>query len=155
MKIEIQKTQIPEKICALIDYVKGDNYCNDVLHGEATPEELLAILTHCTPNMPQTGVEEWQRKMFHEACNYVYNAYEKIVPFDFSKVRGVAAESALELDLFRDVLDVPFPAPKNPKFTFIDLFAGIGGDQGDRSLIFYFERGRDSGVKATSVFSSG
>jgi hypothetical protein len=24
-------------------------------------------------------------------------------------------------------------------------------DQGDRSLIFYFERGRDSGVKATSV----
>ena len=30
-----------------------------------------------------------------------------------------------------------------------------GRDQGDRSLIFYFERGRDSGVKATSVFSSG
>lgn len=23
--------------------------------------------------------------------------------------------------------DIPFPAPKNPKFKFIDLFAGIGG----------------------------
>ena len=38
-----------------------------------------------------------------------------------------AAESPLENDLFADFFDVPFPAPKNPKFTFIDLFAGIGG----------------------------
>lgn len=38
-----------------------------------------------------------------------------------------AAESPLENDLFADFFNVPFPSPKNPKFTFIDLFAGIGG----------------------------
>lgn len=38
-----------------------------------------------------------------------------------------AAESPLENDLFADFFDVPFPAPENPKFTFIDLFAGMGG----------------------------
>ena len=38
-----------------------------------------------------------------------------------------AADSPLESDLFTDFFNVPFPAPKNPKFTFIDLFAGIGG----------------------------
>lgn len=38
-----------------------------------------------------------------------------------------AAESPLENDLFAEFFNVPFPAPKNPKFTFIDLFAGIGG----------------------------
>jgi DNA (cytosine-5)-methyltransferase 1 len=38
-----------------------------------------------------------------------------------------AAESPLESDLFSDFFDVPFPAPEKPKFTFIDLFAGIGG----------------------------
>lgn len=38
-----------------------------------------------------------------------------------------AAESPLENDLFRDFFDVPFPAPEHPKFTFIDLFAGMGG----------------------------
>lgn len=39
----------------------------------------------------------------------------------------MAAECPLESDLFAEFFNVPFPAPKNPKFTFIDLFAGIGG----------------------------
>jgi DNA (cytosine-5)-methyltransferase 1 len=39
----------------------------------------------------------------------------------------MAAESPLESDLFADFFKVPFPAPENPKFTFIDLFAGMGG----------------------------
>ena len=39
----------------------------------------------------------------------------------------MAAESPFENDLFADFFNVPFPAPKNPKFTFIDLFAGMGG----------------------------
>ena len=38
-----------------------------------------------------------------------------------------AAESPLENDLFADFFNVPSPAPENPKFTFIDLFAGMGG----------------------------
>lgn len=126
MAKEILKRPISDKERTLIDYAQGEGYCNDVLKGEATPDELLAILTHCIPQMQQIGVEQWQRDMFREACDYVYNAYEKIVPFDYSKIRK-AAESPLEQDLFRDVLDVPFPAPENPTFTFIDLFAGIGG----------------------------
>ena len=43
------------------------------------------------------------------------------------EVVTMAADSPLESDLFADFFNVPFPAPKNPKFTFIDLFAGIGG----------------------------
>lgn len=127
MAKEILKKPIPDKVRALIDYAQGNGYCANTLNGEATPEELLAILTHCTPQMPQVGVEEWQRNMFSDACDYVYSAYEKIVPFDYKKVNRVVSESALELDLFRDVLDVPFPAPEHPTFTFIDLFAGMGG----------------------------
>ncbi len=40
---------------------------------------------------------------------------------------GVLSDANLPYDLFPELCDVPFVAPKNPKFTFIDLFAGIGG----------------------------
>lgn len=43
------------------------------------------------------------------------------------EVVWMAAESPLENELFSDFFKVPFPAPENPKFTFIDLFAGMGG----------------------------
>lgn len=37
------------------------------------------------------------------------------------------ADNPFECDLFSDFFDVPFEAPGNPKYTFIDLFSGIGG----------------------------
>ena len=54
---------------------------------------------------------------------------ERILP---QNVRGaLTSNSVAEEDpnqlLFPDLLDVPFPPPQKPKFTFIDLFAGIGG----------------------------
>ncbi len=39
----------------------------------------------------------------------------------------VSEPSALQYSLFQDIFQAPFPGPENPKFTFIDLFAGIGG----------------------------
>ena len=40
---------------------------------------------------------------------------------------GIVEEPASEYNLFPELFSIPFPAPENPKFTFIDLFAGIGG----------------------------
>ena len=37
------------------------------------------------------------------------------------------AESPLDYPLFADFFDVPFPDPNPANFTFIDLFAGMGG----------------------------
>ncbi|MFZ4456834.1 MAG: DNA cytosine methyltransferase [Bacteroidales bacterium] len=39
---------------------------------------------------------------------------------------SIVAETAIQQLLF-EVENVPFPTPPKPKFTFIDLFAGIGG----------------------------
>jgi DNA (cytosine-5)-methyltransferase 1 len=40
---------------------------------------------------------------------------------------GVADDGAFQQYLFNDVFQAPFKGPENPDFTFIDLFAGIGG----------------------------
>lgn len=41
--------------------------------------------------------------------------------------QAIAAEPDFQTGLFDDIFNVPFPSPLHPKFTFIDLFAGIGG----------------------------
>lgn len=38
-----------------------------------------------------------------------------------------ACECGIQGDIFTDYISVPFPAPLHPQFSFIDLFAGIGG----------------------------
>ena len=39
---------------------------------------------------------------------------------------SILNDDPLEL-WFKEFFDVPFPEPENPSFTFIDLFAGMGG----------------------------
>ena len=42
------------------------------------------------------------------------------------KESDVLKDESMEL-FFKEFFDVPFPEPEKPKFTFIDLFAGMGG----------------------------
>lgn len=53
---------------------------------------------------------------------------KKILEYRFpgEKITISVAEEALQY-LINFKKDIPFPRPENPKFTFIDLFAGIGG----------------------------
>lgn len=60
--------------------------------------------------------------------------YEKTFEKEALHLLGYDEASGIEMhedqasyNLFPELFAVPFPAPKNPKFTFIDLFAGIGG----------------------------
>lgn len=41
--------------------------------------------------------------------------------------KDIVKEPDVQYNLFPEIFSVPFPAPEKPKFTFIDLFAGIGG----------------------------
>lgn len=76
-------------------------------------------------------------------CHWLMNEFEP-VPFLSEFERNAAAqaltaitettdidyqigEATSQLNLDINFSDIPYPPPKNPDFTFIDLFAGIGG----------------------------
>ena len=81
-------------------------------------EEEKAILTHYLHNIKNGASKYYQNKALDVLNNYVeYKNDEKVT---------VVAEEALQKLLF-EVENVPFPTPNNHSFTFIDLFAGIGG----------------------------
>ena len=54
---------------------------------------------------------------------------KRLLGYDIQEDRYVdyVDEEQASYNLFPELFSVPFPAPENPKFTFIDLFAGIGG----------------------------
>jgi len=73
-----------------------------------------AIVTHYLQNMDGKFAKTYQV----DALNLL---------MDEEPAGNVVAESPLQYNMFPEVFKVPFKAPQNPKFTFIDLFAGIGG----------------------------
>lgn len=58
---------------------------------------------------------------------YKSMALELLREDNSSQSESVVCEPFIQYGLFPELNIIPFPAPKEPKFTFIDLFAGIGG----------------------------
>lgn len=79
-----------------------------------------AVITHFLHNS-KNGVSQFFKK---EAVKYT----KEILQYEYPKeeISNSVAEEALQYGIF-DTFDIPFPPVENPKFKFIDLFAGIGG----------------------------
>ena len=78
-----------------------------------------AVITHYLHNIKTKVAKHYEKealKYINQIVEYKQDEGEKLI----------AADSALQQLLF-EVESVPFPTPEKPKFTFIDLFAGIGG----------------------------
>lgn len=83
---------------------------------QITTNDDSAIITHYLQNANTKYALPFEK----DALSILYGK-------DNEEERDVAAEPNSQYCLFPELLKVPFPAPNNPKFTFIDLFAGIGG----------------------------
>ncbi|MDY4706065.1 MAG: DNA (cytosine-5-)-methyltransferase [Prevotella sp.] len=92
-------------------------------------ERLLPQLTHLLHNGLLAGNDEESRMARARVREEITSKLlEWGYPLDKDvESEGMVCENSIEGNLFTDYMSVPFPAPKNPTFTFIDLFAGIGG----------------------------
>jgi len=122
---DIKLSEIPEEVTA--DGVK--------IYGPASYEAQVAILSHylhtldCKSDIASGEKRDGILELIRDFIEYKRQQDKKNPIWKDVSDEGIwmAAESPLENDLFADFFNVPFPAPKNPKFTFIDLFAGMGG----------------------------
>ena len=112
----------------LVDFPEVIDEQNGIkVYGETSRENQLAVLSHYLHNNGRIGDEEYKEEIICAIREFLErkkeNKNEEITDEYVTKV----AESPTEYNLFSDFFNVPFLDPEEPKFTFIDLFAGMGG----------------------------
>lgn len=105
-----------------------DSQNNIKVYGATSYEDQMAVMSHYLHNhLHETSKEEREEIVaaIREFLSRKQFNQEKDEDLSDEEVWKVA-ESPLQYNLFDDFFKIPFPAPENPKFTFIDLFAGMG-----------------------------
>jgi len=116
LTIKSESIDFSEKIT--ITNISGKKKKTDPL--QESIDNQLAIITHYLHNIGKPEEEIFKVSAIKEIENVLESFYPNI---NYSSI----AENALQYDLFKDCRDMPFPTPVEPAFTFIDLFAGMGG----------------------------
>ena len=83
-------------------------------------EEQMAIVSHYLHNQGSKSAKTYENKA-EGLIEDIYNVHQKTVE------PNCVSDVSVQYSLFSDLFSVPFLPIYNPKFTFIDLFAGIGG----------------------------
>ena len=100
------------------------------VYGEISYENQIAVLSHYLHN----SGEKLTKKRKEEIVGAIREFLDRKQSRQMLNIEELtdeeiwaAAESPTQYNLFEEFFNVPFPGPKEPRFTFIDLFAGIGG----------------------------
>ncbi len=110
----------------LVDFPEEIDELNGIkLYGETSWANQLAVLSHYLHN--NGCIEEEKKREVISAIREFLERKKENKEEITDEYISVVAENPIEYNLFSEFFKVPFPSPKEPKFTFIDLFAGMGG----------------------------
>lgn len=122
----VKKTIIQD--IKLVDFPEEIDEQNGIkVYGETSWENQLALLSHYLHNNSYVESKKNKQEIMFAIREFLERKKsdkdEGITDEYIAKI----AENPIEYNLFSDFFNVPFPDPEEPKFTFIDLFAGMGG----------------------------
>lgn len=115
---DIKLANFPEEI---------DEQNNIKVYGETSWENQLAVLSHYLHNNDCIQGEESKWEVICAIREFLEQKKESKKEEITDEYVTKVAEAPAAYGLFSDFFNVPFPDPKEPRFTFIDLFAGMGG----------------------------
>ena len=117
---DIKLTDFPQEV---------DSQNGVKIYCETSYENMLAVLSQYLHNGEIASKDD--RREIVAAIREFLERKKSVHPdLDFEpseEYASMVAEAPAQYGLFDEFFNVPFPEPNNPSFTFIDLFAGIGG----------------------------
>ena len=112
----------------LVDFPEETDSQNGIkVYGETSLENQMAVLSLYLHDKKFHLDNEKKREIVNAIRDFLIRKKD-IAPADITDdFIDRLAEAPAKYDLFSDFFNIPFPSPQRPKFTFIDLFAGMGG----------------------------
>ena len=120
-----------KKLTSIVDFPEEiDKESGVKVYGETSYENHIAVLSHYLHNS-NAKISKKQKEEIIVAIREFLERKQSRQKLSIEELTDneiwAAAESPAQYNLFEEFFDIPFPSPKKPRFTFIDLFAGIGG----------------------------
>ncbi len=120
-----------KKLPSIIDFPEEIDEAHGIkIYGETSYENQMAVLSQYLHNH-RKRLKKAEKTEIINAIREFLSRKEFRQKIDVERLSDqeilIVAEDPAQYSLFSQFYDVPFPGPEKPKFTFIDLFAGIGG----------------------------
>lgn len=130
-----KNSNILEKVkTSIVDFPSEvDSHRNVRLYDESSLENFMAVLSHFIHNSTPTLSDEDKIELMEALLEFLkFKQNDPSIPntLEETDIDGLIEDvlnDSMQLDMFSDFFNVPYPNPQDAKFTFIDLFAGIGG----------------------------
>lgn len=121
----MRKNQIDINMSAFPEEIDEKNGLK--IYGETSYENQMAVLSHYLHNGKYGEIAFTKEEIVFAIREFLSRKkFRQELVIDDGEIFKVA-ENPAQYNMFAEFFNIPFPCPNNPRFTFIDLFAGIGG----------------------------